>query len=76
MRSKKYHIFFYSQYEIIINKHTASIFIDTAFERMLRNAGINAVVFTGIATEFGVESSARDAFNRGFYCVVVSNCVS
>jgi nicotinamidase-related amidase len=43
---------------------------------MLRNAGINAVVFTGIATEFGVESSARDAFNRGFYCVVVSNCVS
>ena len=33
-------------------------------------------MFTGIATEFGVESSARDAFNRGFYSVVVSDCVS
>jgi nicotinamidase-related amidase len=64
------------QDEIVINKHTGSIFIDTGFERMLRNAGIITVVFTGIATEGGVESSARDAFNRGFYPVVVSDCVS
>jgi nicotinamidase-related amidase len=64
------------QDEIVINKHTASIFIDTGFERMLRNAGIVTVVFTGIATECGVESSARDAFNRGFYSVVISDCVS
>ena len=62
--------------EIVINKHTASIFIDTGFERMLRNGGITTIVFTGIATEFGVESSARDAFNRGFYSVVASDCVS
>ncbi|MFL6310138.1 MAG: isochorismatase family cysteine hydrolase [Nitrososphaeraceae archaeon] len=64
------------QDEMVLTKHTASIFIDTGFERMLRNAGIITVVFTGIATEFGVESSARDAFNRGFYSVVVSDCVS
>jgi nicotinamidase-related amidase len=50
--------------------------VDTGFERMLRNAGIITIVFTGIATEFGIESSARDAFNRGFYSVVVSDCVS
>jgi hypothetical protein len=43
---------------------------------MIRNAGIVTVVFTGIATECGIESSARDAFNRGFYSVVVSDCVS
>ena len=42
----------------------------------LRNAVIITVVFTGIATEFRIESSARDAFNRGFYSVVVSDCVS
>ena len=64
------------QDEIVINKHTASIFIDTGFERMLRNAGIITVVFMGIATECGIESSARDAFDRGFYSVVVSDCVS
>ncbi len=43
---------------------------------MLRNAGIVSVVFTGIATEFGIESSARDAFNRGLYSIVISDCVS
>jgi len=62
--------------EIIITKHTASIFIGTDFERMIRNAGITTVIFTGIATELGVESSARDALNRDFYSVVVSDAVS
>ena len=64
------------QNEIVIDKHTASIFIDTGFENMLQNAGIITVVFTGIATESGIESSARDASSRGFYSVVVSDCVS
>jgi nicotinamidase-related amidase len=43
---------------------------------MVRNAGIINIVFTGIATEFRIESCARDAFNRGVYSVVVSDCVS
>ena len=64
------------QSEIVIDKHTASIFIDTRFEHMLQSAGIITVVFTGIATEYGIESSARDASSRGFYSVVVSDCVS
>ena len=64
------------QDEMVIHKHTASIFIDTGFERMLRSAGIVTVIFAGIATECGIESCARDAFSRGFYSVVVSDCVS
>ncbi len=62
--------------DTVVSKHTASIFVGTHVEYMLRNKGIETVVFTGIATEFGVESSARDASNRGFYPVVVSDCVS
>jgi nicotinamidase-related amidase len=62
--------------EIILDKYSGSIFIGTIFEQMLRNAGIVTIVFTGIATEFGIESCARDAFNRGFYPVVISDCVS
>jgi len=64
------------QDEMVIYKHIASIFIDTGFERMLRSAGIVTVIFTGIATECGIESCARDAFSRGFYSVVASDCVS
>jgi len=62
--------------DIVLEKHTASIFIGTNFEYMMRNGGVTTLIFTGIATEFGIESSARDASNRGFYPVVVSDCVS
>jgi nicotinamidase-related amidase len=65
-----------SSEDVIINKHTASLFVGTHVEYLLRNKGIETVVFTGISTEFGIASSARDASNRGFYPVVVRNCVS
>lgn len=64
------------QDDIVLEKSTANIFLGTNFEFMLRNRNIKTIIFTGIATEIGVESSARDAANRGFYPVVVSDCVS
>lgn len=62
--------------DIVLKKSSASIFLGTNFEFMLRNRSITTILFTGIATEIGIESSARDASNRGFYPVVVSDCVS
>ena len=62
--------------DILLDKSTASIFLGTDFELMMRNRRITTLLFTGIATEMGIESSARDASNRGFYPVVVSDCVS
>ena len=62
--------------DIIIRKNTADIFIGTNFELMTRNSGIETIVLTGISTEIGVESSARSAGNRGYYPVVVKDCVS
>ena len=62
--------------DLLLDKATASIFIGTNFENMMRNRHITTLIFTGIATEAGIESSARDASNRGFYPVVVSDCVS
>ena len=43
---------------------------------MMKNRRITTLLFTGIATELGIGSLARDASNRGFYPVVVSDCVS
>ncbi|MDA8086912.1 MAG: cysteine hydrolase [Nitrospiraceae bacterium] len=62
--------------DVLLDKPSASIFIGTNFENMMRARGITTLLFTGIATEYGVESSARDASNRGFYPVVVEDCVS
>jgi nicotinamidase-related amidase len=62
--------------DIQLDKATTNIFLGTSFEPMMRNRGIKSLIFTGIATEIGVEHSAREAAARGFYPVVVPDCVS
>ncbi len=62
--------------EVVLNKHTANIFFGTNFEQLMRFRGVQTILFTGIATEYGIEHSAREAAIRGFYTVVVSDCVS
>jgi nicotinamidase-related amidase len=62
--------------DAVLEKAAPTIFLGTNFEFMLRNRNISTIIFTGITTEIGVESSARDASNRGFYPVLVSDCVS
>jgi nicotinamidase-related amidase len=64
------------EHDFIIEKHTFSIFNGTYFEILARNMGIETIIFTGLSTEKGVETSARDASARGFYTVVASDCVS
>lgn len=62
--------------DVILRKNTPSIFVGTNFELMLRNAGINAIVFTGIATDIGIETSARHAQALGFIPVIAKEAVS
>lgn len=62
--------------DLVLNKHTASVFIGTHFEYFMMNREIKTILFSGIATEMGIASSARDASNRGFYTIVLSDCVS
>ncbi|MGC9209420.1 MAG: cysteine hydrolase family protein [Nitrososphaeria archaeon] len=62
--------------EIVINKNTWSLFVGTNVELMLRNANRTTLVFTGIATDVGVETSARHAYALGFIPVIVRDAVS
>jgi nicotinamidase-related amidase len=62
--------------ELVLNKYSPNIFFGTNLEQWIRFRGIQTVLFTGIATEIGIDHSAREAAVRGFYPVVVSDCVS
>ncbi len=62
--------------DVVLNKNTSSVFIGTNFENMIRNRGIETILFTGISTDAGISSSARDSSNRGFYTIVVQDCAS
>jgi nicotinamidase-related amidase len=52
--------------DILVTKHARSAFTGTGLAERLRGLGATQVVVTGIATSSGVESTARDAHERGF----------
>jgi nicotinamidase-related amidase len=52
--------------DIEILKRQWGAFYGTGLELHLRRRNLSTIVLCGIATEFGVESTARDAYERGF----------
>lgn len=62
--------------DILITKHQWGAFYGTALDLHLRRRGVRAIVLGGISTNFGVESTARDAFERGYALVFVEDAMS
>ncbi len=52
--------------DIVILKRQWGAFYGTDLELQLRRRDLTTIVLCGIATEFGVESTARDAYERGY----------
>ena len=52
--------------DIVILKRQWGAFYGTDLDLQLRRRGLATIVICGIATEFGVESTARDAYERGY----------
>lgn len=61
--------------DLVILKRQWGAFYGTDLEIQLRRRGLTTLVFCGIATEYGVESTARDAYERGFEQVFVSDAM-
>jgi nicotinamidase-related amidase len=61
--------------DFVINKTTHSIFVATSFEQLIRNAGIDTIVISGVSTEVGVESTARNGGSLGFIPVIAEDAV-
>lgn len=58
----------------VFEHHRASAFYDTDLEQRMHDRQADVVVFTGVATNVAVESSVRDASDRGLMAVVLSDC--
>ncbi len=59
---------------VIDRKHTHTGFYHTDMEHILRNLGIEVLMFGGLTTSICVESSLRDAFHSEFICILLSDC--
>jgi nicotinamidase-related amidase len=59
--------------ELVLNKISAGTFASTGLEQRLRHQGIECAVVTGVSSEVCVATTAREAADRGFKTIVVSD---
>ncbi|MFE7527132.1 isochorismatase family protein [Kitasatospora sp. NPDC057542] len=60
----------------VVVKRTIGAFQGTGLDELLRARGVETLVFTGIATNLGVESSARAAGDHGYRVVFVEDAMT
>jgi nicotinamidase-related amidase len=60
--------------EPVIDKPGKGAFYQTDLELMLRNRGIDTLFVCGVTTEVCVNTTVREANDRGFRCIVLSDC--
>jgi nicotinamidase-related amidase len=62
--------------DLVILKRQWGAFYGTDLELQLRRRSLTTVVLCGVATEFGVESTARCAYELGFQLVFASDAMT
>jgi len=62
--------------EIVIDKPGKGAFHATELHARLQNLGVRQLVVTGVTTEICVQSTVREANDRGYDCLVASDCTA
>jgi nicotinamidase-related amidase len=62
--------------DLVVTKRQWGAFYGTDLEMRLRRRHIDTIVIGGIATNFGVESTARDAWEHGFAVIFAEDAMS
>ncbi len=60
--------------EVVIDKPGKGAFHATAFGDVLKRHGIADLLVCGVTTEVCVHTTVREANDRGYRCVVLSDC--
>ncbi|HKC42682.1 MAG TPA: isochorismatase family cysteine hydrolase [Burkholderiales bacterium] len=61
--------------EPVVDKPGKGAFYATDLDAMLRNKGVRRLVVCGVTTEVCVNTTVREANDRGYDCLVLEDCV-
>ncbi|HEY1233051.1 MAG TPA: cysteine hydrolase [Candidatus Binatia bacterium] len=61
--------------DIVFQKRRPDGFVGTDLDLILRSNGVRTILIGGVATEGGIEGTARTARNLGYDIVVLKDCV-
>jgi nicotinamidase-related amidase len=61
--------------EVVIDKPGKGAFYDTQLGGILTGLGVRSLVVAGVTTEVCVHTTVREANDRGYECLVLSDCV-
>ena len=61
--------------EIVLDKPGKGAFYGTDLQSILADAGIESLIVTGVTTEVCVHTTVREANDRGYEALVLSDCV-
>lgn len=62
--------------DLLVTKRQWGAFYGTGLDQLLRRRGVDTVVLGGVATNMGVESTARAAFDLGYKIIFVEDAMT
>jgi nicotinamidase-related amidase len=62
--------------DILVTKYNVGAFYGTGLDRELRRRGITQIFLCGISTSSGVEGTARNAYDRGYNVVSITDAMT
>ena len=62
--------------DLRVTKRSWGAFATTDLDSRLKSLGVTQVVIAGVATSYGIESTARDAYDRGYHVTIAADAIT
>ena len=62
--------------DLRVTKRSWGAFASTDLDTRLTSLGVTQVVIAGVATSYGIESTARDAYDRGYHVTIAADAIT